>query len=80
VISPGLTPSLLPHVTSHTPLCLSVSLAYHRPQTPSQKAYQTLYEHMGLGDHVAVTNIIVTKASCQGVSVQPVCVCMCVFT
>lgn len=26
-----------------------------------QKAYQTMYEHMGMGDHVAVTNIIVTK-------------------
>lgn len=26
-----------------------------------QKAYQTMYEHMGLGDHIAVTNIIVTK-------------------
>jgi hypothetical protein len=26
-----------------------------------QKAYQSMYEHMGMGDHVAVTNIIVTK-------------------
>lgn len=28
-----------------------------------QKAYQTMYEHMGMGDHVAITNIMVTKVS-----------------
>lgn len=49
----------------HMPGMLSVSSVVRMDSGPmlKQKAYQTMYEHMGMGDHVAITNIMVTKVS-----------------
>ncbi len=55
----------LPQTTTDMPNMLSMSASTVRMDggmgAGKQKAYHAMYELMGLGDPIAVTNIIVTK-------------------